>query len=145
MHRMANLVVGVSLALMAAGALAQEPLPASQLPADSLATQQLIAWSWMQKPQPTPQPLPPPDTRVPQPEPQTQSSGSQTPDAEVQSFTGKIVKDGGKYVLKVATNTSYQLEGEGDFAQYENQNVRIFGKLDAGGNTIRVVKVELLS
>ena len=145
MHRMANFVVGLSLALVATAALAQEPLPASQFPADSVPNQQLIAWSRMQKPQPTPQPLPPPDTPVPQPEPQTQSSGSEAPDAEAQSFTGKVVRDGGKYVLRVATNTSYQLEGAGDVAQYENQNVRIVGKLDAGGNTIHVVKIELLS
>ena len=131
-------------------ALAQEPqLAKPQVPEDALAVQQLIAWSRLQKPQPAPQPLPPPDTKIPQPEPQDQQSkqpadpqNQQTP---TQSFTGKIVKDGAKYVLKVASNTSYQLDVQSDVKQYENQDVKIIGTLDSTSNTIRVVKIELLS
>lgn len=55
------------------------------------------------------------------------------------------MKDSGKYVLKVASNSTYQLEGQGDVQQYENQDVKIVGTLDTGSNTIRVVKIELLS
>jgi hypothetical protein len=55
------------------------------------------------------------------------------------------VKDGAKYVLKVASNTTYQLDDQGDIRQYENQTVKVVGSLDAGSNTIRVVKIELLS
>ena len=43
---------------------------------DNLASQELIAWTWMQKPQPTPQPLPPPDKGIPQPDPQTEQPSS---------------------------------------------------------------------
>jgi hypothetical protein len=63
----------------------------------------------------------------------------------VQSFTGKIVKDGGRYVLKVASNSTYQLDAQGDVKQYENQDVKVIGNLDSSSNTIRVVKIELLS
>ena len=48
-------------------------------------------------------------------------------------------------VLKVAKNTTYQLEGAGDTTQYENRNVKIEGSLNASGNTIHVVRIELLS
>jgi hypothetical protein len=118
---------------------------------DLPASQQLIAWSWMQKPQPAPQPLPPPDRAMPQPgqpptqpgnTPAQQQSPSQT---QNQSFTGKIVKDGDKYVLRVSGKTTYQLDEQGNLKQYEDKDVKIVGILDAGSNTIRVVKIELLS
>jgi hypothetical protein len=118
---------------------------------DSLASQQLIAWSWMQKPQPAPQPLPPPDRSIPQPDqpsaqpPSPQGAQSSPSQPQSQTFTGKIVKDGDKYVLKVAGNTSYQLDDQSSVKQYEDKDVKIVGTLDAGSNTIRVVKIELLS
>src|ERR1022692_1170244 len=105
-----------------------------------------------QEPQPTPQPLPPRDTPIPQPDQQDQQgkqpADPQTPPQQTpttQSFTGKIVKDGTKYVLKVASNTTYELQEQGDVKQYENQTVKVIGHLDPGSNTIRVVKIELLS
>jgi hypothetical protein len=148
MNRSANCLVGLLLAT-APFALGQEPQITSQFPVDPLASQQLIAWTNLQKPQPAPQPLPPPDTPIPQPDPQGQkvqpSPNPQTPDAPAQSFTGKIVKDGGKYVLKMASRTAYQLERQDGVSQYENQDVRVVGNLDTGTNTIRVIKIELLS
>ena len=114
-----------------------------------MATQELIAWSRMQKPQPAPQPLPPRDTPVPQPDQQGQQPAQpQTPPDQTpttQSFTGKIIKDGDKYVLKVASNITYELQEQGNLTQYENQNVKVVGNLDKSTNTIRVAKIELLS
>jgi len=123
--------------------------PAPVLPEYVSASQQLVVWTRMQKPQPTPQPLPPPDKGIPQPDqqpqqptnPQTQPSQQQS----TQTFTGKIVKAGDKYVLKVSGNTTYQLDGQSGAKQYEDQDVRVIGTLDADSNTIRVVKIELLS
>jgi hypothetical protein len=118
---------------------------------DSLASQQLIAWSWMQKPQPAPQPLPPPDKSIPQPDqpaaqpPNPQGAQSSPSQSQSQTFTGKIVKDGDKYVLKGAGNTSYQLDDQSSVKQYEDKDVKIVGTLNAGSNTIRVVKIELMS
>ena len=151
MIRTTNLFAGFLLAITPL-AFAQDPQPAPPFPQDALATQQLIAWSRMQKPQPAPQPLPPRETPVPQPDQQDQQ-GKQpaephTPPQQTpitQSFTGKIVKDGTKYVLKVASNTTYELQEQGDVKQYENQTVTVIGTLDTGSNTIRVVKIELLS
>jgi len=96
--------------------------------------------------------MPPQDTPLPQPggnQPADPQIPSQ-PTPRTQSFTGKILKDGNKYVLKVRSNTTYELQDQGDLhqadlSQYENQTVRVFGSLDTGSNTIRVVKIELLS
>jgi Protein of unknown function (DUF5818) len=150
MNRTTNCLAGL---LLAVGPLSfgQEPQLTPQFPDDALASQQLIAWSRLQKPQPAPQPLPPRDTPIPQPDQQGQQAqppaDPQNPNQQspTQTFTGKIVKDGGKYVLKVASNSSYQLDAQGDVKQYENQDVKVIGNLDTVSNTIRVVKIELLS
>jgi hypothetical protein len=148
MNRTTNWFAGALLALTPL-AFAQEPQLTPQFPEDALASQQLVAWSRMQNPQPAPQPLPPRDTPIPQPDPQGQQaklpSNPQNSQAPTQSFTGKIVQDGGKYVLKVSSNSTFQLEGEGDVQKYENQDVKVVGTLDTGTNVIRVVKIELIS
>jgi hypothetical protein len=151
MSRTTKLFAGIVFAIIPlAFAQGQQPVP--QVPEDAFTTRQLIAWSRMQKPQPAPQPLPPRDTPVPQPDQQDQQgkqpADPQTPSQQTpatQSFTGKIVKDGDKYVLKVSSNTTYELQEQGDVKQYENQTVKVVGSLDTGTNTIRVVKIELLS
>jgi hypothetical protein len=151
MDRTTNLLAGLLLA-MAPLAFGQESQPAPQTPEDAFTMQRPVAWTRMQKPQPAPQPLPPQDSTAPEPDQQDQQ-GKQPADPPTtspqtpvnQSFTGKIVKDGDKYVLKVASNTSYELQDQGDVKQYENQNVRVTGKLDKGANTIFVAKIELLS
>jgi hypothetical protein len=152
MYRTTNFFAGMLLLAVSPLAFSQEPQLASPpVPEDALATEQLIAWSRLQKPQPAPQPLPPQDTPVPQPgqdqdqkskppaDPQTQQSPTS------QSFTGKIVKDAGKFVLQVSGSTTYQLDDQGDIQQYENQTVKVVGSLEAGSSTIRVVKIELIS
>jgi hypothetical protein len=149
MNRMTNWCAGLLFLAIAPPVIGQEPQLTRQFPEDALATQQLIAWSRLQKPQPAPQPLPPRETPVPEPDQQGQQAKSpsdpQTQPTETQSFTGKIVKDGGKYVLQVASNGTYQLDQQGGVKQYEGQDVRVIGNLDKDGHTIRVVKIELLS
>jgi hypothetical protein len=98
----------------------------------------------MQKPQPAPQPMPPRDTPVPQTDESRPNSDSQSEQLPTQTFTGKIVREGTRYVLKVASNTAYQLD-EQDLKQYENQDVRVIGTVDKERNMINVVKIELLS
>jgi hypothetical protein len=147
MHRTTGLLLAASLSVMGTAAFAQQPNP--QTPEESFTTRDLIAWSSLQKPQPAPQPLPPRDTPIPQPEPQDQQpkppADPQTQQEPVQSFTGRIVKDGARFVLKVANNATYQLDGGGSLQRYENQNVRIEGHLDPGTATIHIVKIDLLS
>jgi len=109
----------------------------------------LIAWSRLQEPQPTPQPLPPRDNRIPKPDQQGgQQAEPQTPQGQTpttQSFTGRIIKDGDKYVLKVESNVTYDLQEQDAVQRYENQSVRVIGNIDKATNTIHVVKIDLLS
>ena len=151
MKRTTSLFAGFVLAATPL-AFSQEPQAPPQSPEDAFVIQQLVAWTRVQKPQPAPQPLPPRDQPVPEPDQQDQQGKQpaepQTPSQQTpttQSFTGKILKDGSKYVLKVAGNTTYELQDAGDVGQYENQTVKVIGSLDSGSNTIRVVKIELLS
>ena len=149
MNRTTNVFAGLLLAVTPC-AFAQQSQPTQEFPENSLVSRQLVAWSRLQKPQPTPQPLPPRDTPIPQPDQQGQQSKQPAdpqnqPPAPAQSFTGWIIKDGGKYILKVTSNTTYQLDAQSDVKQYENQEVKIIGSLDTASNTIRVVKIELLS
>lgn len=145
--RRTTLLVGLMLGLtpFLFGQEAQGQPP--QSPGDSLASQELIAWSRMQNPRPVPEPLPPPDKGVPQPEPQQKQPVPPAADEKTptQTFTGKIVKDGNQYVLKAANHTTYQLDEQSGAKQYEGKDVRIIGTLDSGSNTIRVTKIELLS
>lgn len=150
MNRTTNLFAAFLLAITSL-AFGQEPQTPPQSPEDAMGTRPLIAWSRLQEPQPAPQPLPPRDNRIPQPDqqdeqgkqPDPQTPQDQTP--VTQSFTGKIIKDGNKYVLKAASNITYDLQEPGDIKQYENQSVRVVGNLDKSTNSIRVVKIELLS
>lgn len=146
MNRATNLFAGFLVAITPL-AFAQEPQP--QFPEDAMATRELIAWSRLQDPQPAPQPMPPRDNRIPQPDQQGQQPADpQTPPDQsptTQSFTGKIIKDGNQYVLKVASNITYNLQTRENIEQYENKGVKVVGDLDKTTNTIRIVKIELLS
>lgn len=122
--------------------------PSPVLPADILGPQ-LIAWSQLQKPQPVPQPLPPPD-RPMQQQPDQQPAQSVNPPTPpqppaAQTFTGTIVKDGIRYVLKVSSNSVYQLDDQERAKQYEGKQVKIAGTLDPTGNSLHVTSIELVS
>lgn len=141
------------LALLALGitpwALGQQPQPTPQVPEDAFTTRELIAWSGLQKPQPTPQPLPPRDTPIPQPDQPSDQQANPPADphgdtAPTESFTGKIIKDGDRFCLRSGSKT-YQLSEQAGLQKYENQSVRVLGELDSSTDTIRVVKIDLLS
>lgn len=137
------------LLTLTAVALAQRSHASPQVPEDALTTRQLIAWSGLQKPQPTPQPLPPRDTPIPQPDqpsdqqanPPVDQNHEQVP---TQSFTGKILKDSGRYVLRVGSKT-FELLVQGGLQKYEDQTVRVIGVLDSSSDTIRVERIDLIS
>lgn len=69
------------------------------------------------------------------------SSMSQTMDS--QTFTGKVTKSGGKYVLKDdTTRTSYALDDQDQAKQFDGKLVKVTGRLDASSNIIRVALIE---
>lgn len=99
--------------------------------------------------QPTPSPEMPPAS---QQTPNATAPGSQSPDAstpesgakagsaagaaapsESQTFSGTVVKQGDKYVLKDDSGKTYDIDHQSDVAKFEGKRVRVQGTLDANG------------
>lgn len=142
----ALIFLAASLPLTFAQDRQSQPNPG--LPSDILGPQ-LIAWSQLQKPQPVPQPLLLPNRPVHysdqgQPAPSADPPAQTQPPA-AQIFTGTIVKDGMRYVLKVSSNSVYQLDDQERARQYEGKQVKIAGTLDVTGNSLHITSIELVS
>ncbi|HLW88808.1 MAG TPA: DUF5818 domain-containing protein [Terriglobales bacterium] len=81
-----------------------------------------------------PQPAQPPDQSS-QPDPQAQSQ----PSSDAQTFSGTIVKSGGKYMLQdSASGNTYDIDRQDLAKPHEGQKVRIAGSLDSNGKLIHV-------
>jgi hypothetical protein len=64
-------------------------------------------------------------------------------ESQAKTFTGKITKANGKYVLQEASGgSSYQLDDQDNAKKYSGKSVLVTGTLDASTNTIRVQKIE---
>jgi hypothetical protein len=142
-----TMLVSLCLLLVAPAALPQQSN--LQTPEDAYTSRDLIAWSHLQNPQPTPQPLPPRDAQIPQPGHSEDQQAKLPADPQnqqvpTQSYTGEIVKDGDRDVLKTENGVTYQLSTDA-LQAYENQNVRIVGNLDLCARSIRVLKIEPFS
>ena len=62
--------------------------------------------------------------------------------SESQTFTGKIAKSGSKLVLKdSATKATYALDDQDKAKQFEGQDVKVSGTLDAQTKTIHVSSI----
>ena len=62
-----------------------------------------------------------------------------------QTLTGTIVKDGGRYILKVSGSNTYDLDDQDRAQRYEGKQVKVVGTLSAPGNSFHVVSIELMS
>jgi uncharacterized protein DUF5818 len=148
----ATILLAALGSLLVVPALFAQSQATSALPPEILGPQ-LIAWSQLQKPHPMPQPLPPPDQPAqPSDRQSAQQPGTQPSDSDVrpqeptaQTFTGTIVKDGSKYVLKVADNSTYQLDDQEKMKEFEGKQVKISGTLDANLKILHVTRIELIS
>jgi len=116
---------------------------ADPVPPASVIGPQLVAWSQMQTPHAVPQPLPQeqPDPQKPVPA----NPQAEQPQSSSQSFTGTIVKDGGKYVLKSSENTVYQIDDQERAKTYAGKRVKISGSVDTKTNLLHVSTIDLLS
>jgi hypothetical protein len=125
---------------------AQDPQtqPSPALPSDTLGPQ-LIAWSQLQKPQPVPQLLLQPDRPLRQPDVQLANPPTQQEQPAAPTFKGTIIKNGTRYVLKVSSNSTYQVDEQYSPKQYEGKQVKIAGTLDADGKSLRITRIELVS
>ena len=64
---------------------------------------------------------------------------------EAKSFSGNIVKENGKLVLKdPVTKVIYKLDDPAKAKQYVGKRVKVTGKLEMNSNTIRVESIEVL-
>jgi Protein of unknown function (DUF5818) len=113
------------------------------LPGDVLGPQ-LVAWSQLQTPHPVPQPLP---SERPDPQQKPAPTDPQGKEAQpaTQSFTGTIMKDGGKLVLKTSDNAVYQIDDQETAKSYEGKRVKISGTLDAKTNMLHILAIDSLS
>ena len=79
-----------------------------------------------------------------QPSAAQQPNDMQTQDAK--PFSGTIVKEKGKFVLKdTATKMSYQLDDQDKAKQFEGKQVKVTGKLDLDTNLIHIENIEPVS
>jgi len=141
--RLATLVfVLVTLPLMFGQGPQPQPRPA--LPPDILGPQ-LIAWSQLQKPQPVPQLMLEPDRPMQQPDVQRANPPAKQEQPAAPPFKGTIIKNGTRYVLKVSSNSAYQIDDQDRPKQYEGKPVKIAGTLDADGKSLHIIDIELLS
>ena len=78
-----------------------------------------------------------------QSEGQIPASGEATTQ-EAKSFSGNIVKENGKLVLKdPVTKVIYNLDDPAKAKQYVGKRVKVTGKLEMNTNTIRVESIEV--
>jgi hypothetical protein len=77
-------------------------------------------------------------------ESQMPASGEATTE-EAKSFSGTIVKENGRLVLRdPVTKVSYKFDDAAKAKQYVGKQVKVTGKLDMNSNTIHVASIELL-
>ena len=79
-----------------------------------------------------------------QDEGQIPASGEATTQ-EAKSFSGNIVRENGKLVLKdPVTKVVYKLDDPAKAKQYVGKRVKVTGKLEMNSNTIRVESIEVV-
>ena len=87
--------------------------------------------------QQTPDTAPPPSSRTP--ESGAQQSGSASDSAAgTQTFSGTVVKQGDKYVLKDDSGKTYDIDHQDEVKKFDGKRVRVQGTLDTSTNTIMV-------
>ncbi len=108
---------------------------------------QLIAWSQLQNPKPLPEPRPDPAPSPGTPQEQQksgrpESAGAQQQQMPVQTITGTIAKEDGKFVLKASDSKTYLIDDQDKARQFEGKQVKIVGSLDASTGTIHLQSIE---
>ena len=132
------------LVLLSTLLFAQDPRP---IPPDSsiIVTSDLVAWTEQQNPRPMYSPVPDPpgppkEKRFPPPD--IAQADQKT---SVRTFTGTIVNDHRRYVLKVGKDQAvYDLDDQQKAKSYEGKAVKVMG-MGESEHIIRVISIELIS
>jgi hypothetical protein len=120
----------------------------AQASASTAKTQMGMAWTQSQKPDPVPSPKPVP---LPDQQPEQRPAPEQPPsaspdeghkDTAAQTFTGTVLKQAKKYVLKTPEMSTYDLDDQDKARQYEGKKVQVIGKLDASSKLIHVQDIK---
>ena len=77
-----------------------------------------------------------PDANTPQSGSKSSDNGSSATSTDTQTFSGTVVKQGDKYVLKDDAGKVYDIDHQTDVAKFEGKRVRVQGTLDANGKII---------
>jgi Protein of unknown function (DUF5818) len=108
----------------------------------------LVAWSAVQQPRPIPATSSSAEngaSDICAVQPQTGQADSAPPQSSIQTFTGTVANDGGRYLLKVSENAAYQLDDQEKLRSCEGRQVRIAGKLDAKNGVLYIANIAFLS
>lgn len=136
-----SLATAVTLGMAALGTAAHAQDPSTQEPATAA-------------PQQDPAGMPPQDQQTPtasqptqtQNEAQMPKAGTDSQTQDAKAFTGRVVKEDGKVVLKdPVTKNTYQIDDATKVKSYMGKQVKVTGKLDMSSNTIQVESIELLT
>lgn len=129
-------------------AFSQDPQKPSPVPPVEILGPQLIAWSQMQKPQPLADLLPSPLQQSQEKRGQAPNNSAEAPPQQqpaAQTLTGTIVRDSGRYVLKVSSSSTYELDDQERAKRYEGKQVKVAGMLSGNGSSFHVISIELIS
>lgn len=77
-----------------------------------------------------------PDANAPQSGSKSSDNGSSATSTDTQTFSGTVVKQGEKYVLKDDTGKVYDIDHQTDVAKFDGKRVRVQGTLDANGKIL---------
>jgi hypothetical protein len=126
---------------VALGSSAQAQEPSSQDPAATTPPQQDPAGTPAQDQQ-----TPTASQSQTQNESQMPSAGHDAQTQDAKAFTGRVVKQDGKIVLKdPITKNTYQIDDAGKAKSFMGKQVKVTGKLDMTTNTIHVDSIEPLT
>ena len=101
------------------------------------------AWTLQDQQPATPQQATPQQPAQDQSTPQEAAPNAQGQEPTAQLFAGKITQQNGEYVLYVAASkTTYKLDDQAKAKQFNGQDVKVQGVLDASSNTIKVADIQ---
>jgi len=84
-----------------------------------------------------------PRSLSPPKQPATQMSSQASNQTDTRTFSGKIIKSNGKYVLEdLPSKTPFALDDQKTAQKYDGKSVIVTGSLNASTNTIHVQKIE---
>jgi cytoskeletal protein RodZ len=107
-----------------------QPAPSPEMPP---ASQQTPSSQTPSSQQPSSQS---PDANAPQSGSRSSDAGASATGTDTQTFSGTVVKQGDKYMLKDDSGKMYDIDHQTDVAKFDGKRVRVQGTLDANGKIL---------